>query len=74
MTNLNSHITDELEKLKDIYENVNDKRLMLAYWKAVTFIKGLDKRITDVEDVRNLPHVGEKIWEKIKEILVSGSL
>ena len=59
--NLNSHITDELEKLKEIYENTNDKGRSIAYRKAVTFIKGLSKRIESEEDVKKLPHIGEKI-------------
>ena len=62
---MNAHITDELEKLKGIYENLNDKGWTLAYWKAVTFLKGVDHKITSVDDIKSLPHIGDKIWEKI---------
>lgn len=60
--------------MKEIYENTNDVGRSIAYWKAVTFIKGLNKWIETEEDIKSLPHIGEKIREKIKEILVSGEL
>ena len=40
----------------------------------MSFIKGMDKKITCEDDIKSLPHIGEKIREKIKEILVNGSL
>jgi len=46
----------------------------VAYKKAITQIKGFDKSITSVDDVKGLPGIGEKIQKKIAEILSTGKL
>lgn len=45
-----------------------------AYAKVINEISGMETPITSWEDVKDLPGVGEKIQEKIKEIIQTGSL
>ena len=45
-----------------------------AYKTAIDACHGLSKPITSVEDVKGLPGFGEKILEKINEIITTGSL
>lgn len=46
----------------------------MAYRKAISTIRSLEKKIEKVEDVDNLPTIGKKIKEKIKEVLLTGNL
>lgn len=46
----------------------------MAYRKAISTIRSLDRKIEKTEDVDNLPTIGKKIKEKIKEILLTGGL
>lgn len=46
----------------------------MAYRKAISTIRSLDRKVEKVEDVDNLPTIGKKIKEKIKEILLTGGL
>ena len=72
--NLNEHITGELEKLQNIYENENDKGRYHGYRRAITFIRGYDRKIESVEDVKKIPYIGSKIKNKVEEILRTGTL
>ena len=47
---------------------------MFAYKRAISTIRALKTRIESIKDIENLHHIGEKIKEKIKEILQTGRL
>jgi DNA polymerase/3'-5' exonuclease PolX len=74
LQNLNGHITDELEKLHQIYQNEKDFGRTIAYRKAISMIRSLKQPITSIEDVKNLPQIGRKMQQKIFEILSTGRL
>eukprot|EP01017_Pseudomicrothorax_dubius_P049589 TRINITY_DN923_c0_g5_i2.p1 TRINITY_DN923_c0_g5~~TRINITY_DN923_c0_g5_i2.p1 ORF type:complete len:447 (-),score=83.38 TRINITY_DN923_c0_g5_i2:796-2136(-) len=73
-SNPNAFITDELEKLQKIYTNNKDKGRIIAYRRAISMIRSLQKKIESEKDVEELPTIGKKIKDKIKEILDTGKL
>jgi len=56
------------------YQQQGDKGRVIGYSKAITFLKQYGKPIESAEDVNGLPHIGDKIKKKIKEILETGKL
>jgi len=76
LTNFESNqlIISELEKLCAFSETEGDKNRHFAYRKAIASIRSFDKEIKNVEDVDHLPGIGEKIKDKINEIIRTGAL
>lgn len=67
-------IVDSLDILRK--RDISNKEIFKAraYGKVLTQIKNLDTPIRSYEDVLNINGIGEKISEKIKEILETGML
>ncbi|CAK56728.1 unnamed protein product (macronuclear) [Paramecium tetraurelia] len=70
----NNQIIEELEKLLKIYTNEKDKGRCIAYRKAIGYIKSLTFPIRSSEDLKEMPTIGEKIKNKIIEIIQTGQL
>lgn len=70
----NDLIIGELEKLLKIYTNEKDKGRMIAYRKAIGYIRSLKFPIKSEDDIANMPTIGEKIKKKIIEIINTGKL
>ena len=70
--NLNKNITDELEKVLEFHTNEGNTFNAIAYRRAITQIKKYKKKIEYVNDIPKIKGIGEKIKEKIKEILITG--
>ena len=70
--NLNKNITDELEKVLEFHNNEGNTFNAIAYRRAITQIKKYKKKIEYVNDIPKIKGIGEKIKEKIKEILITG--
>ncbi len=73
-TNLNKHITDELEKLAAAYKSTRDTWRAFGYQKAISAIKNFPREIKNRREAAQIPNVGEKMAEKIAEIIEDGSL
>lgn len=71
---LNSDIIDNLRILSKHYKKNEDVWRYRAYDRAITSIKGLDFKVTDIEQVKNLKGVGKTIGDKIKEYLHTGEI
>jgi DNA polymerase lambda len=63
-----------LERLYRSYCNDRDKGRIIAYTKAISFIKSLRFKIINAEQLVDMPTVGEGIKKKIVEILQTGKL
>lgn len=68
----NEKILMVLNDLKQYYMAAGDKFRAGAYQKAIHSIKKIDKPITSIEDVKELPGIGKSILQKIKDILEKG--
>eukprot|EP01017_Pseudomicrothorax_dubius_P034101 TRINITY_DN4632_c0_g4_i1.p1 TRINITY_DN4632_c0_g4~~TRINITY_DN4632_c0_g4_i1.p1 ORF type:complete len:470 (+),score=87.17 TRINITY_DN4632_c0_g4_i1:356-1765(+) len=67
-------IIKEMEKLLKVYINQKDIGRTHAYRRAIATLKTFPKNIESEADVENLPGIGDKLKQKIKEILETGKL
>ncbi len=72
-TNFKAKILEELETLQLADEFRKKHFQMKAYAAAIEAIQGVDS-VTKVDDVAELKGVGEKIRQKIQEIITTGKL
>lgn len=70
--NYNEHITKFLEPLIDVYSALKDTWKSFAYRKAVLVLKNYHKKITSIEEIKSINGIGNKIIDKIDEILKTG--
>lgn len=73
-TNVNKHITDKLELLAETYKNTKDHWREFGYTKAINALKKSPKKIKTYNEAKALPGIGERLAEKIWEIVESGEL
>jgi len=67
-------IIQNLEKIRD-YEHYNNERYkVIAYNNAINNIIVYDKEIKDLNDIANIDGIGKGIYEKIKELYLTGSI
>lgn len=71
--NHNQEITDELEKLEQIYKLIGEQWKSLAYRKAIQVLKKIPK-VTKIEQIKNVKGIGQKTFEKIAEYLEFGHM
>ena len=71
---MNKKIIDDLNILAKYYKKTGDKFRNLAYQKAATAIKGYDREITDISQVKGIKGVGPRIRDKVKEFLDTGHI
>uniref|UniRef100_A0A1E1XQK5 DNA polymerase n=1 Tax=Amblyomma sculptum TaxID=1581419 RepID=A0A1E1XQK5_AMBSC len=72
--NKNSHITDQLEAMVETFQSTNDHWRALGYEKAIIQLKRHRTKITTWEEARSLPNIGERLADKIWEIVQQGKL
>lgn len=72
--NLNFHLTNELEKLKNYYEIIIDKGRSIQYGNIIRTLRLLPFKVEKIEQVKDLEGFGDKTLNKIKEILDKGGL
>ncbi|CAG9314570.1 unnamed protein product [Blepharisma stoltei] len=73
-SNLNSHITDELEKLQKLYEILDDRGRSVTYANTIRSLKLLNFKVTDAEQLKKIKGFGIKTRNKVAEILQKGYL
>ncbi|XP_067909287.1 DNA polymerase lambda isoform X2 [Heterodontus francisci] len=72
--NHNKPITDKLEVLAAAYTYQGDKWRALGYAKAINALKCCQKPVSSYQEACNIPGIGKRMAEKIREILESGHL
>jgi DNA polymerase lambda len=72
--NVKQIIIDSLDILRKREISKKETFKARAYAKVITQLKNYDQPITSFEDVQSIHGIGEKISEKIKEILETGKL
>jgi len=72
--NPNKVITDQLERLAAAYKASNDTWRAFSYQKAASAIKNYGEKITKREDLEGMRGVGQKMADKVMEILEEGKL
>uniref|UniRef100_UPI00358E5AAC DNA polymerase lambda n=1 Tax=Myxine glutinosa TaxID=7769 RepID=UPI00358E5AAC len=72
--NHNSQLTEKLEVLAKAYTQQGDRWRAHSYRKAINALKGYPTTITSIEEARSIAGIGNRLAEKIAEILASGHL
>ncbi|XP_078588408.1 DNA polymerase lambda-like [Branchiostoma floridae x Branchiostoma japonicum] len=72
--NYNKHITDKFQLLAKAYKNTSDQWRALSYTKAIAILQRHPKPITSWEEAHSLPGVGQRLADKIWEVVESGHL
>ena len=70
---LNEDIVEELAKLKSVYEATGDQWRKYAYNRAIGLIKRWPTRIQSADELRHCQGLGDKILNKIDEIIKCGT-
>ncbi|CAL4156672.1 unnamed protein product, partial [Meganyctiphanes norvegica] len=73
-TEKNEQIINELQKLMNAYKNKNDTWRALGYQKAISALKNHPREITAREEALTIRGIGERLADKIAEIVESGKL
>jgi DNA polymerase IV len=71
---MNESLIENLSILARYYKKVGDKWRHQAYQRSIISIKGLDYKITDINQMKGVKGIGQSIKEKIKEYLDNGQI
>uniref|UniRef100_A0A131XSZ4 DNA polymerase n=1 Tax=Ixodes ricinus TaxID=34613 RepID=A0A131XSZ4_IXORI len=72
--NRNAHIIEQLQAMVETYQSTKDQWRALSYERAIMALKRHPTEITSWEEARSLPKVGERLADKIWEIVERGKL
>ncbi|EFQ28809.1 hypothetical protein CGRA01v4_10235 [Colletotrichum graminicola] len=73
-TNPNGRTIEILQQMCNYYERVNDTWRPIAYRKAITQLKRQPSKISTAEEAIRLPGVGQRLADKIEEIVTTNRL
>lgn len=72
--NPNFRTIEVLQRMADYYDRVNDHWRTTGYRKAISTLKRHGVKITSEEEAFKLPHIGQRIAQKIEEIATTNEL
>jgi DNA polymerase IV len=72
--NPNSRTIEVLQSMANYYDRVNDQWRTVAYRKAIATLKRQQARINTEEEAIRLPSIGQRLAEKIEEIVTTDRL
>ena len=58
----------------NIYQAAGDRGKVMGYRRAISNIKSYSKKITDANQMDEIPYVGEGIKKKVKELIEEGKM
>ncbi|KAJ0166042.1 DNA polymerase lambda [Colletotrichum tanaceti] len=73
-TNPNGRTIEILQQMCNYYERINDTWRPIAYRKAITQLKRQPNKISTAEEAIRLPGVGQRLADKIEEIVTTNRL
>jgi DNA polymerase/3'-5' exonuclease PolX len=71
---MNKDIIDQFVILQTYFRKEGDYGRTIAYGKAVSALRTIDREITNISHVKNVTGIGPKVQEKIKEYLDTGKI
>ena len=72
--NPNTRTIEVLQLMADYYDRVNDHWRTTAYRKAISTLKRQDQKITTEAEAFRLPNIGQRLAQKIEEIVTTDKL
>ena len=72
--NPNWRTIDILQRIADVYDNLQDHWRLTAYRKAITTLKKQGSQIKTAKEAKSLPFIGQRLATKIEEIVLTNRL
>lgn len=72
--NPNAKTIDMLQRMADVYDHLQDHWRVTAYRKAISSLKKQNARITTAKEAFALPFIGQRLADKIEEIVLTNRL
>ncbi|CAM1506816.1 Fc.00g064570.m01.CDS01 [Cosmosporella sp. VM-42] len=72
--NPNSRTIEVLQHMANYYDRVNDHWRTTAYRKAISTLKRQNTKVTTEEEAFRLPNIGQRLAQKIEEIVTTNRL
>lgn len=72
--NLNARTIEILQKMSDWYERHHDYWRLIAYRGAIAALRNQGTRITSAQQAFNIPFIGQRLADKIEEIVWTNRL
>lgn len=73
-TNPNARTIEILQEMCTYYTRINDTWRSLGYRKAIKTLQHQDHKICTAEEARKLPNIGDRLAQKIEEIVTTDRL
>eukprot|EP00347_Sterkiella_histriomuscorum_P009814 403339784 len=71
---LNNEIAEQLDRLFKYYQTLKDKGRMWGYKRAVTQVRSIKEPIYSLDQLKDVPNIGEGILKKLREYVAEGSI
>lgn len=71
---MNKNLIDEFVALQNYYRTQDDKGRTIAYGKAISALRMIDVKITNVNQIKGIRGIGPKVIDKVKEYLERGKI
>ncbi|CDW73148.1 helix-hairpin-helix motif family protein [Stylonychia lemnae] len=71
---LNDDIIKQIEMLQKYYDTQGDKGRGHGYRRALTFLRAIKEPIYSVDQLKEVPYLGQGILKKVKELIEEGTI
>lgn len=71
---MNSDLVNQFIILQNYNRQIGDNGRVIGYGKLIVLLKGVSKKITSIDQVKNIRGIGQKAIEKITEYLQTGQI
>lgn len=71
---MNSKLIASFEKLRNHYNDIQDKGRTIAYNRAIVILKSFDERIEHISQLEGIKGIGSTIISKVNEFLQKGEI
>jgi DNA polymerase/3'-5' exonuclease PolX len=71
---MNKELIDQFIALQNYYREQQDKGRTIAYGKAISALRLIDTKITNIGQIKGIRGIGPKVIEKVKEYLDTGKI
>jgi DNA polymerase/3'-5' exonuclease PolX len=71
---MNKDLIQQFSILQAYFKSKNDVGRSIAYGKAISGLRTIGAKVTDVSQLKNIPGIGDAVMKKVKEYLDTGKI
>jgi hypothetical protein len=71
---MNKDLIQQFSILQAYFKTKNDVGRSIAYGKAISGLRTIGAKVTDVSQLKNIPGIGDAVMKKVKEYLDTGKI